>query len=124
MNLISIILIMIFLHIVDDFYLQVGWLSNGKQKSWWAKNAPHELYKYDYIWALIMHSFSWTFMIMLPLMYVLKFELNLLFCMAFIVNMLIHGFIDDLKANKMKINLIQDQLIHIFQIITTVIILT
>lgn len=61
-----IVLWMIFFHIVDDYYLQ-GWLASAKQKKWWEENAPQPLYKYDYIWALLMHSFSWAFMIMLPI---------------------------------------------------------
>lgn len=48
MNTIFIILWMIFFHIVDDYYLQ-GWLAHTKQKSWWEKNAPDELYKHDYV---------------------------------------------------------------------------
>ena len=62
---ILILFTMIFCHIVDDYYLQ-GWLASAKQKSWWEKNAPEKLYKYDYLAALFMHSFSWSFMIMLP----------------------------------------------------------
>ena len=61
-----ILLTMIFLHIVDDYYLQ-GILAQMKQKKFWKEQAPDEKYKYDYIWALIMHGFSWAFMIMLPL---------------------------------------------------------
>ena len=65
MNAAFVFLWMIFFHIVDDYYLQ-GWLASAKQKSYWEQNAPDEMYKKDYIWALIMHSFSWAFMIMLP----------------------------------------------------------
>ena len=36
-----------------------------------------------------------------------------------IVNLLIHMFVDNLKANEKKINLIQDQIIHIIQVIFT-----
>jgi len=36
-----------------------------------------------------------------------------------IANMLIHAFVDDLKANLMKTNLIEDQLIHLVQIALT-----
>ena len=57
---------MIFLHVVDDYYLQ-GILAQLKQKSWWEKNAPDPLYKNDYKVALVTHAFSWTFMIMLPI---------------------------------------------------------
>ena len=115
-----IFLTMIFLHIVDDYYLQ-GILAQMKQKKFWKEQAPDELYKYDYIWALIMHAFSWTFMIMLPLIFVSP--INPAFYVIFIVNLAIHAYVDNLKANKHKINLWQDQLIHLAQIILTFIIL-
>ena len=115
-----IFLTMIFLHIVDDYYLQ-GILAQMKQKKFWKEQAPDELYKYDYIWALIMHAFSWTFMIMLPLIFVSP--ISLAFYVIFVVNLAIHAYVDNLKANKHKINLWQDQLIHLAQIILTFIIL-
>ena len=115
-----IFLTMIFLHIVDDYYLQ-GILAQMKQKKFWKKQAPDELYKYDYIWALIMHAFSWTFMIMLPLIFVSP--ISPAFYVIFVVNLAIHAYVDNLKANKHKINLWQDQLIHLAQIILTFIIL-
>lgn len=112
------LLLMIFCHIVDDYYLQ-GWLALAKQKKYWQENAPDKLYKYDYIWALIMHSFSWAFMIMLPIAYSLSFSLNVSFLIAFAVNVAVHAITDDLKANKRKINLWEDQAIHIIQIVLT-----
>ena len=115
-----IFLTMIFLHIVDDYYLQ-GILAQMKQKKFWKEQAPDELYKYDYIWALIMHAFSWTFMIMLPLIFVSP--ISPAFYVIFVVNLAIHAYVDNLKANKHKINLWQDQLIHLAQIILTFIIL-
>lgn len=48
---------MLFLHIVDDYYLQ-GWLASAKQRSWCEKNCPDEMYKNDYIMALCEHAFS------------------------------------------------------------------
>ena len=113
-----VILLMIFCHIVDDYYLQ-GWLASAKQKEYWEKNAPQGLYKYDYIWALIMHSFSWTFMIMLPIAYVNSFDINKMFAGVFLLNFIIHAVIDDLKANKKAINLWADQSVHILQIVST-----
>lgn len=117
------LLSMIFCHIVDDYYLQ-GLLASLKQKSWWEKNAPDKLYKNDYIMALIMHSLSWSFMIMLPLAFYNSFNVDWSFTVIFIINALIHGIVDNLKANAKKINLIQDQTIHIIQIILTFVILT
>ena len=111
-----IFLTMIFLHIVDDYVLQ-GILAQMKQKKFWEENAPDEKYKYDYIWALIMHSFSWTFMVMLPLAFTVG--TSPLFYFFFVTNILIHGLTDDLKANRFRINLWEDQLIHMLQIVAT-----
>ena len=114
--------LMLFLHIVDDYYLQ-GILASMKQKEWWKKNAPDELYKNDYIIALLEHAFSWTFMIMLVPTIYLYFNpsncLYRLYILAFCINWLIHTIVDDYKANERQINLIQDQLIHIIQIFIT-----
>ena len=120
---ILLLLTMIFLHIVDDYYLQ-GWLASAKQKSWWEKNAPDKLYKHDYIMALFMHSFSWTFMIMIvPTIYLLVTSninnVSLEVVMIFIGNLGVHMMTDDAKANKKEINLIQDQINHLVQIIVT-----
>ena len=118
------LLAMIFLHIVDDYYLQ-GWLASAKQKSWWQQNAPDELYKYDYIMALFMHSFSWAFMIMIvPSVYALITTANvgtvsLAIALVFLTNMSIHMAVDNAKANLKKINLVQDQLLHLVQIAAT-----
>ena len=109
---------MIFCHIVDDYYLQ-GWLASAKQKSWWEKNAPEKLYKYDYLAALFMHSFSWSFMIMLPPTIALMVAGGIWKPVLLIVNLMIHMFVDNLKANEKKINLVQDQIIHVIQIIFT-----
>ena len=98
-------------------------VSISKTKSWWEKNAPDKLYKNDYIMALCEHAFSWTFMIMLiPTIYTYFNPNELIYKMyvfVFCFNWVIHCIIDDCKANKKNINLIQDQLIHILQIVIT-----
>ena len=109
---------MVFCHIVDDYYLQ-GKLALFKQKSWWEENAPDEMYKHDYIVALMMHSFSWAFMVMLPIAVSQEFQIGAVFVTIFIINTAVHAIVDHLKANKRKINLITDQSIHICQIIVT-----
>lgn len=118
MNNVFIILCMIFCHIIADYNLQ-GWLASAKQKSYWEKNAPDEMCKHDYICALVMHSFSWTFMIMLPLMYAVDFKVDSFLLFLFVINILMHAIVDDLKANDKCINLWQDQLIHMCQIAMT-----
>ena len=121
MSNLFVVLLMIFCHIVDDYYLQ-GWLASAKQKKYWKENAPETMYKYDYIWALLMHSFSWAFMIMLPIAVTKGFDLGIAFLIAFIINLAVHAFTDDLKANKRKINLWIDQIIHLCQIALTAIV--
>ena len=118
MNSTYTLLLMIFLHIIDDYYLQ-GWLASAKQRDWWKRNAPQKLYEYDYIWALMMHSFSWSFMIMLPIAFSYNFAIDGVFILFFILNVLTHASVDDLKANLKRINLWTDQLIHICQIVVT-----
>lgn len=116
-----ILLAMIFCHIADDYYLQ-GWLASAKQKTWWKKNAPEKLYQNDYIMALFMHSFSWSFMIMIPIIIYLlvrKISFQEWLIIPYFVNMSIHCIVDNLKANKRQINLIQDQSIHLIQIFVT-----
>lgn len=109
---------MIFMHIVDDYYLQ-GILAKMKQKTWWQEQQGYsDKYKHDYIICLIMHSFSWAFMIMLPLAFCSQWELGW-FYILYPINTIIHSIVDDLKANKKRLNLVQDQAIHITQILTT-----
>lgn len=110
---------MVFLHIIDDYVLQAPCLCNLKQKSFWEKNAPEKLYKYDYLVALLMHAFSWSFMIMLPIAVVKGFNVDINFFLMLIINTAFHAGVDDLKANKYCINLWTDQLAHIAQIIVT-----
>lgn len=115
MNTIFVILWMLFFHVVADYNLQ-GWLASAKQKSYWQENAPDKLYKHDYIMALIMHSISWTFMVMLPIAYINQFNIDIGFAGMFIANVAIHAVVDHLKANMKLINLWHDQLLHIGQI--------
>ena len=122
MSNVFVFLAMVFCHIVDDYYLQ-GCLALMKQISWWKEHAPQDLYKHDYVMALAMHSMSWSFMIMLPISINMSFQCGLLFLVLFIINACVHFAVDDLKANKGKINLITDQIIHIAQIVVTFIIM-
>lgn len=116
--MIKLLLLMVLMHIVDDYYLQ-GILASMKQKSWWEKQEGYtNLYRYDYRMALLMHSMSWSIMILMPAM--VMYELpGLLLFYIFIVNVIIHYYVDDLKANKKHINLVVDQMVHMFQIIAT-----
>lgn len=123
MNNVFILLLMIFLHILDDYGMQ-GILASMKQKEWWKKNAPQTLYKYDYIWALIMHSFSWSFMIMLPFAIQNRFSVNGMFVGMLCFNLICHAVVDHMKANSGIINLWVDQICHMLQIFGTLIVMT
>ena len=122
MNKAYIIYCMVFFHILDDYVLQ-DILANLKQKSWWEKNYPDKMYENDYLMALVTHAFSWTFNIMIPVVVCLKGNLPTQFYTCFAINMFIHAMVDDLKANRKKINLITDQTIHLIQIFVTAFVL-
>lgn len=123
MNMVFVFLSMIFCHVIADYNLQ-GWLASAKQKSYWEVNASDKLYKHDYICALIMHSISWTFMVMLPIACILGFTITKIFVIVFIFNVAFHAIIDDQKANRKTINLWHDQLFHMMQIVLTFILFT
>ena len=114
---------MILCHIVDDFVLQIGCLSNLKQKGWWEKNAPDKMYENDYKMALFIHCLEWSIMIHLPILLSHTAILWYMLAISITINCVIHYIVDDAKANKRKINLIQDQTIHFVQIIITFIVL-
>ena len=115
-----ILVLMLLGHLVADYTLQ-GWLADGKQKSWWEetiiKKYGHLVdmakYKYDYIAALVCHALYWSIFICAP------FYASSWFIVAVILNTIVHAIVDDLKANRHKINLIQDQLLHLGQILIT-----
>lgn len=117
MNVTQTIVVMLSAHLITDYTLQ-GWLADGKQKSWWNKIANGNLppkYRYDYIAALICHGLYWSIAVCLPLWN------SPMFLQAIIGNTIIHAVVDDLKANRSKLNLIQDQLLHFAQIVVTAI---
>ena len=116
-KLILILILMLLGHLIADYPLQ-GWLASAKQKVWWKNNALDKKYKYDYIAALVCHSLMWSIFVFAPIMYYSWSELDW-FWLALPVNVVLHCVIDDLKANKLKINLIVDQLLHLAQIVIT-----
>lgn len=110
-----ILVLMLLGHLVADYTLQ-GWLADGKQKSWWKKVCGGEIpgkYKHDYISALVCHALYLSIFVCAPL-YASGY-----FLLAIILNTGVHAIVDDLKANRRMINLIQDQTIHLVQILIT-----
>ena len=118
---------MIWLHIIDDYVLQNS-LARFKQKDWWRDQSSYnDMYKNDYKIALLCHAFEWTGTVMsLPIIYTYlhRHELNyniigFSLVVLFVLNVIIHYIVDDLKANKKTINLVLDQLCHLAQIVGT-----
>ena len=111
---------MFFCHIADDYYLQ-GLLAQLKQREWWQKNAPAGLYRNDHVMALFEHAFSWSFVMSLPLLVVAVRTDNeavmQVLLVGYVVNTAIHAYIDNRKANRRDINLVQDQCAHFVQVV-------
>lgn len=115
-------LLMILLHIIDDFVLQPVCLSKLKQKSFWTNDpqGSRDLYRNDYKAALLIHGLSWSVMIHLPLIVMqLMHEYTcgqFYICCSVFVQALMHAVIDNFKANQHSLSLIGDQLIHLGQL--------
>ena len=115
------LMLMFYLHLIADYNLQ-GILASMKQKSWWEKQEEYNsFYSNDYIMALFEHSLCWSITVNLPLLVydlVVNKGNNVLLLIAIIlINTSIHLYIDDLKANQKRINLVTDQLLHFVQIV-------
>ena len=121
---VKVLLLMFLFDIIDDFVLQPVCLSKLKQKRYWIEeceknNLDISKYDTDYITALIMHGLSWSIMIHIPLMFLGGINDDLFLLLSVLLNAVILAIIDDLKANKLKINLDVDQCLHGLQILIT-----
>lgn len=117
---------MLFLHLFADFTLQ-GWFAQGKQRSWWVDQCnkaglDFRPYRYDYLCAMIGHSVYWSLVTFAPVLFMVNWPGIWVAVLFLVVQITVHAVIDDLKANKLRINLIQDQLAHILQIILAVLV--
>lgn len=116
----SVLGIMFLLHIFADFNLQIGsGLDKFKQWRWWREQIPAEKeekwkkYNDDYKVALWIHSFQWALVTCLPL----AMCRGTVYGVSVFVHASAHYVVDDLKANWMRINLIQDQVFHTVQVL-------
>ena len=114
----SILALMVLAHLVADYTLQ-GCLANLKQKAWWEQQMPdvkldrRRKYRNDYKAGLVCHSLYWSLIVCLPLV---AFDSASYAAMS-LVHGALHYAIDDAKANRGKLNLIQDQILHAVQIL-------
>ena len=121
---IKVLLLMFLFDIIDDFVLQPICLSKLKQKRYWIEECKKynlNISKYDteYITALLIHGLSWSIMIHVPLMFLGGIRDDFFLLLSVLFNAVIHAIIDNLKANKLKINLNVDICLHGFQIVIT-----
>ena len=112
-----ILLLMVFCHIIEDFHIQ-GILANLKQRTWWYEQVGYD-YRYgnDYIPPILAHGFEWSVFIHIPLLFAYGFTFTIF--ISLIINALFHAHIDHLKCNWHKLNLVQDQILHMIQILIT-----
>ena len=103
--------VIIFLHIIADFNLQ-GVLAKMKVRTDDGKS--------DYIAALLIHGYSWSFMVHLPFIGIMvlcdMYQYVPVFALSLMAHAVAHAIIDTCKANLKKISLIDDQLLHLIQI--------
>lgn len=113
----SVLGLMLLLHFIADFVFQSVRDANLKQKKWWEEAtkdmANKEIYRYDWIAGMACHCLLWSLMVCLP------FVARPIYLPMAIAQAIIHFWIDDRKANRFKINLIEDQLLHLVQIVGT-----
>lgn len=112
---------MTFCHVIADYNLQ-GILANFKQVKWWKENYHTDKDEQNAEAALRIHSGSWAFMVMLPIMLFMLItkQYNFHFyIIALGINSIIHSFVDDMKCNEELILYKTDQYIHMGQIFIT-----
>lgn len=112
--MLTVLLLMLAMHVIEDFHLQ-GRMADMKQRSWWSQYP--EMYDRDYIAVLILHGMEWSVLVSLPLLLVTGLDMPPAVVLAIVANGLIHAYVDDLKANRLRIDLITDQTVHIIQML-------
>ena len=118
-KIILVFLACLFAHYIADYILQTNFVARFKCKETWALEYPQAIYRNDYKAMLVVHSLSWSIVTFLPL-YLMVNNNAKLYLGVIVINTIIHYIVDDLKANKKKISLIVDQLIHLIQILLTI----
>jgi hypothetical protein len=111
-------LIMVVLHVIADYICQTDVMAKYKQKKSWDGLAKQ--YEYDYIVFLCVHSILWSAIVFLPLLFYTNYN-TVIYYDIVMINTIIHMIIDDLKCNKLKINLIVDQVLHLIQMQLTIV---
>ena len=73
-------------------------------------------YSRDYLCALAVHSLEWSIAVMLaPVALGMWRHMGVVVTLV-LFNAISHAYVDDMKANRREINLVEDQSIHLVQI--------
>ena len=123
MNILLLLLVSLYLHYWDDFHHQ-GCLKEMKQKKWWRDHPQYnDMYENDYKVCMMVHAFEWSVTVHAPYviyciyMYIFTECVMIFTLISILTHLLAHARIDSLKANEMTINLVQDQIFHVYQLI-------
>ena len=109
-----ILIMMMFCHVVEDFYLE-GCLA-------WMNTELRALQQKDYKIVLMMQSLSWTCCIFIPIIYHIghcgwMYE-EVPFLVTFVLDWIIQAIVTSLKYHKGVISLAQKQIVNILQVVT------
>lgn len=115
---IHLILSMFLMHVIGDSIFQSITLSMKKRKYYWKDYNDYR--NYLYIFYLLLHSFIWSTTIHFSLILIMGIKIiTRMFIISYIINILLHSVIDDMKANRKMIGMIIDQFLHSLQILLT-----
>lgn len=110
----------VLMHLLADYPLQ-GILASMKQKSWWKGQTDDKMYGHDWIATLVCHSAMWGIMTAIPSLvtcFILEdWAAGAISILIMLASIVLHGFIDNEKANRHRINLVQDQALHLAQLL-------
>ncbi len=116
--MIRIFFVMLLLHVVTEFVLQPVALLRLKQKTYWEQPEHPNGGKDASAMAIAINTILWSVMIMLPLMYY-STEGDLILLLVFLVNMLVHAYIDEYTTNRHKLTFVTAQSLYLLQLTIT-----
>ena len=121
-----ILLGMLGLHIVDMFGLNLLSLKMASGKSWYTPGLTLKRSKPDSIIPLLTQGFSWSILVHVPIIALLIIEnINpptVLIFITVILQGLVHAYISNENASFRKLNFVENQILHLVQIISIFII--
>ena len=100
-----------------------------KQRSWWWEQCRKTVwgtfeeqfrkYRHDHVAACVCHSLLWTLVTFSPILFLDGRVGNAFAAVCVALNTAFHAVVDDLKANRFRLNLVTDQALHAMQILAT-----